>query len=183
MGLGDRETVIVRSFANRLEPVRLVAGKSYRLIVDPARLKLRLHNAERKPLGNVPYRIRSGKDTLAEGRADGDGFVIFPMPPFCPERLKLEWGEDPVFPFAFQLNIVPDCSSGSATNQTIAKLNNLGYSATSDLESALQQFQVDYEVDHLPGPLGLVSGELPAETREMLDKLFAEANEQNAAPF
>jgi hypothetical protein len=136
-------------------------------------LELRLHDEDRHPMARVPFRITVGDQPPITGRSGHDGLVFVKLPEFCPEFIRVEWGEHPVFDYAHDQDIIPECSPGESLQQDTARLHNLGYAPFVDLEAAVRQFQVDYGVDHEP-IAGLVDGALPPDTRARLDEIWAE---------
>jgi hypothetical protein len=136
-------------------------------------LELRLHDEDRQPMARVPFRVAVGNEAPITGISGHDGLVFVKLPEFCPEFIRVQWGEHPVFEYAHELDIIPECSLGESVEQDMARLHNLGYAPLVDLEAAVRQFQVDYSVDHSP-IVGLVDGALPAETRARLDAIWDE---------
>ena len=138
---------------------------------DTSTLRVRLHDDESQPLPRALARILVVGNASTSLRADGEGFVTFNLPPFCPEQVALEWGAmNTSDPFPFSNLLFVDCNRGPAREQARAKLRNLGYPA--ELEFAVKSFQRDYLVDHAPEPRGLVGGELPPETATRLQRIF-----------
>jgi outer membrane protein OmpA-like peptidoglycan-associated protein len=139
-------------------------------------VNLRLHDEDRNPMPGVPFIAKIGKVVLVEGVSDDEGFAFVPLPPVCPERILVRWGEDPIFDYAHELDIFPDCFPDNAQSSNVARLHNLGYAPTIDLEAAVLQFQADYGVDADPEPIGLVDGALPPATQQRLDAIWFEKN-------
>lgn len=136
-------------------------------------LELRLHDEHRKPMSRAPFRVFIDKGAPVTGISGHDGLVFVKLPDFCPEFVTVQWGQHPVFDYAYELEIVPECSPGESTEQDVARLHNLGYAPFVDLEAAVRQFQIDYGVDDDP-ILGLEDGRLPPNTRARLDEIWDE---------
>ncbi len=142
--------------------------------LDPAEhLELRLHDADRNPMPQTPFRVRvAGMDPVV-GVSDDEGFVFIRLPPACPESILVEWGDDPILGLEYAVDVFPSCSPGDPLSRAIARLNNLGYSPLIDLEAAVRHFQLDYRVDDNPIQ-GLVDGGLPPQTQQKLDAIWDE---------
>jgi hypothetical protein len=136
-------------------------------------LELRLHDEDRQPMARTPFRVTVGNQASITGISGHDGLVFVKLPDFCPEFIRVQWGEHPVFDYAHELDVIPECSPGESLQQDTARLHNLGYAPHIDLEAAVRQFQVDYAVDHDP-IVGLVDGALPPDTRARLDEIWDE---------
>jgi hypothetical protein len=150
--------------------------EEHQLGVDEDRqeyLELRLHDESRKPMARTRYRVIIGKERPIVGTSGHDGRVFIALPAFCPEFITVQWGEHDVLEYAYDLEVIPECSSGDGMQQDAARLHNLGYAPLVDLEAAVRQFQIDYGVDHDP-ILGLVAGELPPATRALLTEIWEE---------
>lgn len=139
-------------------------------------IELRLHDDDLAPMPNAAFEIDLGLGTPTAGATDAEGFARCAMPPLCPSRAVVRWGaSEPAGTFSFERTFVVDCEHGQPAQRDVARLHNLGYGAgTERLEVAVTSFQVDYQVDHEPQPLGLVSGELPPATRALLDSIYEE---------
>jgi hypothetical protein len=138
---------------------------------EPGSLLIRLHDHDAKPLTDVKYQIEiSGQPEVTD--TSSDGFVTIVLPPYCPEKITVSWGELPsAGGYLYSRDIVPDCAQGTDQEQTQAKLHNLGYPSETDEEfaAAVRAFQLDYQT----GDDGLDQGALPKATRDKLDGLYA----------
>lgn len=170
----DLEPITVaRRSDGSFAPLELDLKKKYQVrVLGIPTLDVVLHDENKLVMANTPYRILIGDRAPLEGRSDADGRVHTRLPPECPERITLRWGPQPESPLAHYLELFPSCNEGSQQFQTLARLNNLGYPATIDLDTAVCKFQMDFAVDHEPEPVGLVNGVLPTQTQQRLDQLF-----------
>jgi outer membrane protein OmpA-like peptidoglycan-associated protein len=140
-------------------------------------LELRLHDEESRPLPSAFYRVLSGGAEPASGQTQADGFVRLDLPFNGPEQVEIEWGSDgPDGPFRFSRSIFVHPDKGDDAEQDRVRLHNLGYDSESDMSTAARAFQVDYQVDHQPAPLGLDNGALPEASRKRLNDIFADLN-------
>jgi hypothetical protein len=151
--------------------VVLESGQVYTLTASPA-LRMRLFDDQRNPMPNAPFCVTFSPDVFVEGDADAEGIAKAELPSFCPVKITVEWGDHPVFEFAFQSEMFPDCGGGDARHVLTARLTNLGYPAEADLDGAVREFQAHYRVDAEPLPIGLVDGALPAASQARLDAVF-----------
>ena len=139
-------------------------------------LRIRVHDEASKPLPDAFVRAHF-HDSPQVRQADGDGFASFELPPACPAFVDVEWGTgSPSGPFTFGKTIVPECNSGTDDHVVRMRLHNIGYEIDWPLDVAVNCFQADYEVDHLPEPLGLQNGKLPAATAELLEDIYTARN-------
>jgi hypothetical protein len=152
----------------------LKTGKVHTVTVAPA-LRLRLFDDQRAPLADAPFRVTFGPDDVIEGTASGNAIAYAELPSFCPVKVTVEWGKHPVFEYAFSLDVYPECGTGDAVSNLVARLTNLGYPAESDLENAAKSFQLHYGVDADPEPAGLLLGLLPRASQTKLDEIFGTA--------
>jgi outer membrane protein OmpA-like peptidoglycan-associated protein len=130
---------------------------------------VRLHDADAKPMPRAAYRIDAG-GVVTRGVADADGFAKVLLVS-CPERLSVEWGksEDAL---EFRMDLFAECSEGEPEALAVPRLHNLGYDAVGRLADAVRAFQLDYQVDHLPAPIGLQGGKLPPATLTKLTAIW-----------
>jgi peptidoglycan hydrolase-like protein with peptidoglycan-binding domain len=137
---------------------------------------VRLHDNEVKPITSpVPYRVTIGSAT-PESSTSQDGWVKLRLPKDqCVERVHLEWGQPTsdggAFPYS--LDLVIDCDVGDDRPQSIAKLNNIGYSVQEDkdYDAAVRQFQADYGLSDRGCN---ADGTLPSATRDRLWSIYDE---------
>jgi hypothetical protein len=139
--------------------------------VGAQELQIRLHDAETKPMTNVPFRVLFGDKIHCDGTST-DGWVIVFLPDSaCPDTVRVEWGAvDDDGDYPLKLDVHVECGEGSERAQASAKLNNLGYLAVSDAQydQAVRDFQRDYGIDES----GLDGGQLPPRTRDRLASIF-----------
>lgn len=110
-------------------------------------LRFRLHEAQGRPLQNVPYRVTLKGEAPVED-VSSDGWVELEVPPaLCLEPLTLEWGEkdaDGEYPNVHEL--VADCGAGTEEQQARAKMHNAGIPNSVPYEEAVSEFQWRYRV-------------------------------------
>jgi outer membrane protein OmpA-like peptidoglycan-associated protein len=164
--------------ARSIETHNFIAAKG-----SLSEVNLRLHDDARNPMPGAPFIATIGKRVLAEGLSDDEGFAFVPLPPLCPERILVRWGEHPTLEYAYELDVFPDCFPNNARASKVARLHNLGYAPTIDLDAAVRQFQADYAVDADPEPIGLVDGNFPTATQRRLDAIWAEKNFNATRPL
>jgi hypothetical protein len=135
---------------------------------------VRLHDDEVKPIAPpVPYRVTMGS-TPGVRASSTDGWVKIPLPKDkCLDTVRIEWGTSGSTSdrLPFFLDLMVDCDVGEERAQTRAKLNNIGYSVSTDeqLGGAVTQFQADYGLsEHGCNP----DGSLPAKTRARLWAIY-----------
>lgn len=151
----------------------LPTGQVLTVTVQPA-FRIRFFDHKRTPLAHAPYRVAFGASTVVEGEANGDGVAHVKLPEFCPVTVMVEWGKHPVFDFAFQQEVFPECATGDDLRVATVRLNNLGYPAEADLAYSVRRFQLQYGVDSTPEPQGLLQGKLPPATLAKLDEIFGQ---------
>ena len=137
---------------------------------DGDSLMIRLHDENSTPMTDVQFCVAiSGQPNITDTSADG--FVTVAMPPVCPERITVSWGGprgDGTY--LFSRTLIPDCGAGNRSQQSRAKLSNLGYPSATDEEfaAAARAFQYDYQIRED----GLVQGDLPPASRAILDDIY-----------
>lgn len=134
---------------------------------------VRLHEASPTPSPEVYARVhaKAGAEVLA---ADDDGWIAVSLPLVCPPFVTVEWGAtSPDGPFPFMRKLVPDCTPTDEELKARARLHNLGYDLEEmHLEQAVRCFQLQYDVDAEPEPIGLSDGALPPATAAKLDAIY-----------
>lgn len=110
-------------------------------------LRLRLHDADRSPLGGARYRLDLGAHEAREGTADADGRLV-EADVLAPSRVRLSWGEPSevewLGQFPFTRRYYLDFAEGDADQQLRKRLSNLGYTPAADPSAAIAEFQRDH---------------------------------------
>lgn len=141
------------------------------------RVRVRLHDSQHELMPNTWCLV-----SIADGplRSDGDAWVSVDVAG-QPDRFTVQWGgQSAQGPHPHSLVVRLDWDTAAAAEQPVIRLHNLGYTrASEDLNGAVEAFQYDYQVDHLPVPVGLQNGALPPATRSRLWQIY-EARQCNA---
>lgn len=135
------------------------------------RWEIRLHGEDTRPMAGAFFTVDFGTGLQGPFQADAQGKGRLDLPEFCPESVDLAWGPS-ASDLRFTQTMFIDCDAGSKAFNLKAKLNNLGYGGFLDLHDSLRAFQVDYQVDHLPEPLGMVDGKAPPASEARLKAIF-----------
>jgi outer membrane protein OmpA-like peptidoglycan-associated protein len=145
---------------------------------DDDTLELRLHDQDARPLAATFYRIVEGGAEPASGQTQSDGFITLALPSGGPDQIDIEWGADAAGgPFRFARSIFVHPDDGDDAEQDRVRLHNLGYDSHGDFVTACRAFQIDYQVDDDPAPLGPpVDGALPPASRKRLHEIFVDLN-------
>lgn len=139
--------------AHDLQSFTLPTGQHHRVVVTVPKRKVRVRvlDAHRKPLKNLPFKLDTGK-RVYEGQSDGDG-VVEKMVPADVERVLLLIGDMTIPLLLGHLNPCKDTEDDGAS-AVQARLKNLGYRPGRvdgrlgpRTRAALRRFQNDHGLD------------------------------------
>ena len=156
---------------------------------DGAGLRIRLHDAECKPVeptgGGVPYQLTYGGETQPP-ELSYDGWVRLDLPPTaCFEQISIEWGTpDESGEYPFQRTLMLVCGQGTERQMAHARLYNLGYrfdiGSDEEYDEAVRAFQCNYGV---VDEVGLDEGALPSRTKQRLWAIYASECDATPTPI
>ncbi len=161
------DSVFIRDFQDKQVPGPTAQRHTFQKLNTPARLRLRLLDADNNPRGNIPYSLQID-GTLFTGNTDGDGRIQQPIPPDAQcARLTLFGPQNSVLDaYKIALGGLDPIATISGIQQ---RLTNLGYTCRPFdgilgplTANALNSFQAD---NHLP-----LSGQIDDATRAALQK-------------
>jgi len=131
-----------------------------------------LHDGKKEPIAGARFRVRLDGACIAEGDADDEGIARFRVPAQNPEHVTLDWSppsRSEIYDYTCRVYLDPDTTDDPLQ----ARLSNLGYRPSTDLNAAVSAFQHEFEIDHAPMPTGLVQGSPPQDTQARLDAIFS----------